>query len=182
MPPPAGGSPPHSRGKVNMKRLIRAHQGITPALAGKSRRLKLCPVAKWDHPRTRGEKPRKRPLHSGRRGSPPHSRGKVYDLVYGCDEAGITPALAGKSLLDSIKNYGLWDHPRTRGEKLFSMNRGYSVKGSPPHSRGKVEYTSSKPVETGITPALAGKRRLHSWQSLSGRDHPRTRGEKPLQR
>ena len=53
------------------------------------------------------------------------------------------------------------------------------VQGSPPHARGKVKV---KPVWSdvhGITPARAGKSQQTYQSLMRGKDHPRTRGEKP---
>ena len=70
------GSPPHARGKGIQGVLKGADGGITPACAGKSRSPCSRPRRTWDHPRMRGEKHTKAAIHYGRRGSPPHARGK----------------------------------------------------------------------------------------------------------
>lgn len=91
----------------------------------------------------------------------------------------ITPARAGKSQ----KPPGRWsprrDHPRTRGEKLSLSVISLPLKGSPPHTRGKVSDLENLNFDLRITPAHTGKSMV--WKALltSGRDHPRTHGEKP---
>ena len=50
------GSPPHMRGKEEADPARGAARGITPAHAGKSITLALCPDVLRDHPRTCGEK------------------------------------------------------------------------------------------------------------------------------
>ena len=54
--------------------------------------------------------------------------------------------------------------------------------GSPPRMRGKGDWTTDHPGQTGITPAYAGKSCLKSHRSTSGRDHPRVCGEKAYSR
>ena len=54
------GSPPHTRGKEIIITIIHKKKGITPAHAGKRKRIFLHNISCWDHPRTRGEK---FPLH-----------------------------------------------------------------------------------------------------------------------
>ena len=50
-----------------------------------------------DHPRIRGEKFRIKQVGHDRKGSPPHTRGKVYERDGQPAEKRITPAYAGKS-------------------------------------------------------------------------------------
>ena len=69
----------------------------------------------------------------------------------------ITPALAGKSGMGRSGSDGGQDHPRTRGEKSYSLDINVAMGGSPPHSRGKEELGHFKHFQVGITPALAGK-------------------------
>ena len=52
----ANGSPPHTRGKVKVKKPSGVLPGITPAHAGKSRKISNLDCQNRDHPRTRGEK------------------------------------------------------------------------------------------------------------------------------
>ena len=53
---------------------------ITPAHAGKSRPLNLSTTGTKDHPRTCGEKMANMTLNRQKRGSPPHMRGKVFEI------------------------------------------------------------------------------------------------------
>ena len=54
--------------------------------------------------------------------------------------------------------------------------------GSPPHTRGKEGVIMKKTVDTGITPAYAGKRCQADPRQALLWDHPRIRGEKKLPR
>ena len=91
------GSPPHSRGKVISSVSVVCSVGITPAHAGKSPYLVKQIVGNKDHPRTRGEKNAKATCKRCTGGSPPHTRGKVFQAVKLCTRSRITPAHAGKS-------------------------------------------------------------------------------------
>ena len=70
------GSPPHMRGKANLKGASFLTLGITPAHAGKSVREPIQVFGAWDHPRTCGEKRLWGKCNLKKWGSPPHMRGK----------------------------------------------------------------------------------------------------------
>ena len=111
-------------------------------------------------------------------GSPPHTRGKEFAVVNHEYIFGITPAHAGKSFHSHSNTKKRKDHPRTRGEKFGIVIEKFVYRGSPPHTRGKGSaHLFHQPV-SGITPAHAGKSCKRIRRRNSGRDHPRTRGEK----
>ena len=56
------------------------------------------------------------------------------------------------------------DHPRRCGEKLMKIPRYAEIRGSPPQVRGKVQKKKREKLQTGITPAGAGK---SVWESIS---------------
>ena len=94
---------------------------ITPAYAGKSQCNNHDVIFKQDHPRLCGEKFRSLHRFPVRKGSPPPMRGKdIYasDVV---QQAGITPAYAGKSAPDTQWTHHIQDHPRLCGEKLTCL-------------------------------------------------------------
>ena len=152
--------------------------GITPAHAGKRVHKDMPLRTAEDHPRTRGEKCKACRDVRRRRGSPPHTRGKVRMLQHTVHIRGITPAHAGKSRLKIQCPVSVRDHPRTRGEKLFCRPSFRSIGGSPPHTRGKGTFSASVSFWHGITPAHAGKRKTGRLEQERDEDHPRTRGEK----
>ena len=92
------GSPPHARGKVRLIIGIKQSLGITPARAGKSRRILPSSSKQQDHPRTRGEKILWHKWRKRKAGSPPHARGKVSHPGTKHILSRITPARAGKRL------------------------------------------------------------------------------------
>ena len=92
----------------------------------------------------------------------------------------ITPAHAGKSTNEIFDSCNIWDHPRTRGEKVLLLIQTVAAVGSPPHTRGKAQLQQGCAVQVGITPAHAGKSKRYKTRYRKARDHPRTRGEKPI--
>ena len=65
-------------------------------------------------------------------------RGKVNVHSVKFIPVGITPAHAGKRLVNFDYTHHIKDHPRTCGEKeILAETTGESA-GSPPHMRGKV--------------------------------------------
>ena len=136
----------------------RASLGITPAHAGKSHRLHLSIHRPWDHPRTCGEKTFLEQTGPAGLGSPPHMRGKANTGTDTASEARITPAHAGKSMMQSRTATAIRDHPRTCGEKWCLHLRCSLYTGSPPHMRGKASSVLTGFCGTRITPAHAGKR------------------------
>ena len=71
-------------------------------------------------------------------GSPPRWRGKAVKFRCTCGLQRITPAWAGKRLIDSLSRQLTWDHPRVGGEKLAVFKFCCMRIGSPPRGRGKV--------------------------------------------
>ena len=111
-------------------------------------------------------------------GSPPRGRGKVIAQRHALFGVGITPAWAGKSQSSfrAVLLHG--DHPRVGGEKGSYRWVIKSVKGSPPHGRGKVRGRKPFLQEPWITPAWAGKSMTAPGRSSRTGDHPRVGGEK----
>ena len=98
------GSPPRGRGKVVPFFVLRLHNRITPAWAGKR-------GAKWqdgeqsqDHPRVGGEKLVSSTANVLAMGSPPRGRGKGPEAAVILAHHGITPAWAGKRLKRSHRS------------------------------------------------------------------------------
>ena len=151
------GSPPLTRGKASSVRFFSAAARITPAYAGKSENSFLVELTAWDHPRLRGEKEDLGAGDIASEGSPPLTRGKGDFVVRHFFALRITPAYAGKSRFRRSGSSGRRDHPRLRGEKKKSKQSAKKKKGSPPLTRGKDSKLDSGEVETGITPAYAGK-------------------------
>ena len=112
-----GGSPPHVRGKVGRTLYLVAGERITPAYAGKSFLQRTAQCRCQDHPRVCGEKLDVFDTDKCHLGSPPRMRGKVLFSYSRMPPRRITPAYAGKRLLQSFGGIREWDHPRVCGEK-----------------------------------------------------------------
>ena len=86
------------RGKDDARLALASIVGITPARAGKSA-IQCCILLVFqDHPRACGEKKKAMVDKVAFGGSPPRVRGKGVHLQAMQQDAGITPARAGKSL------------------------------------------------------------------------------------
>ena len=118
-----------------------------------------------DHPRVGGEKLTSLTVKALSPGSPPHGRGKVVIRVISKPGVRITPAWAGKSEQNPGGTGPDGDHPRMGGEKSIEETFNISLKGSPPHGRGKVEGLVAVVPGQRITPAWAGKRLKRSHRS-----------------
>ena len=172
------GSPPHRRGKACIVISTMTTIRITPAQAGKRDRQRLTRHTPRDHPRTGGEKLSFGPAVDVVLGSPPHRRGKAYGLSVLQRPSRITPAQAGKSLAAPCLSRQRRDHPRTGGEKQATPQLPPSLRGSPPHRRGKGRPPERNGGFDRITPAQAGKSAVFHAVSAGSWDHPRTGGEK----
>ena len=172
------GSPPRMRGKAPKPDRTDYCAGITPAYAGKRRKLKSHSPSTQDHPRVCGEKLLICSNFFSVVGSPPRMRGKDIRVVCGCPGIRITPAYAGKRKLSHCELLPRWDHPRVCGEKYHRGGMAAAQRGSPPRMRGKVDGSAQLWPLHGITPAYAGKSSVNGWPSFAIRDHPRVCGEK----
>ena len=90
----------------------------------------------------------------------------------------ITPAYAGKSSFLPAVGHLPRDHPRLCGEKFSAARIRTIRRGSPPPMRGKAGGKIPNVLQSGITPAYAGKRVVVGIVAILSRDHPRLCGEK----
>ena len=96
------GSPPRMRGKPFADAFCEPIYGITPADAGKTKGLRLRAKRREDHPRGCGENLRVRAGSIRPRGSPPRMRGKLCLKMRKLPVRRITPADAGKTLMNLL--------------------------------------------------------------------------------
>ena len=175
---PSVGSPPRMRGKGRTAIGYRLKGRITPACAGKRRWATHDFGDVWDHPRVCGEKYKSVSPDFFKPGSPPRVRGKAQQKTSLSPTSRITPACAGKSKSRMQKSADQRDHPRVCGEKPPQSDAHRLGGGSPPRVRGKVLLCQVLVLESGITPACAGKRTASLFCGGADRDHPRVCGEK----
>ena len=84
-------------------------------------------------------------------------RGKRLGVLQRAHDFGITPAGAGKTPSCDGRPPEHEDHPRRCGENAVHYTSIIADIGSPPQVRGKLEFETRLPFESGITPAGAGK-------------------------
>ncbi len=95
-----------------------------------------------DHPRMRGENAHLQVLGHSVQGSPPHARGKYHLCKSEKEQAGITPACAGKISYGSKNTFAAWDHPRMRGENRWNAVQDKTGTGITPACAGKISFVS----------------------------------------
>ena len=110
-----------------------------------------------DHPRACGENRTGTRGRAVKTGSPPRMRGKHRLQRAAPLHAGITPAHAGKTMFYLRPKTEEQDHPRACGENGRFILKMCILTGSPPRMRGKRKIKTEPWVDTGITPAHAGK-------------------------
>ena len=111
------GSPPQVRGKRTHVFLAVNISRITPAGAGKTKKLQFAADGMEDHPRRCGENRTATASHFAETGSPPQVRGKRCN--------------------NNDDFSGSMDHPRRCGENIRAVHPHRRRGGSPPQVRGK---------------------------------------------
>ena len=153
------GSPPRMRGKHFARPHKSPRRRITPAHAGKTGDPHRRPLIYEDHPRACGENKNFLRKFVAARGSPPRMRGKLNPFAYPASQIGITPAHAGKTVMNDLIKTILEDHPRACGENRKEIMAKRAQQGSPPRMRGKRGISLVLIALIRITPAHAGKTR-----------------------
>ena len=182
-PPPPGlaqissGSSPLSRGIRELNVTIWTVARIIPALAGNTTRDSLPRISAADHPRSRGEYGFAKGRSGSRRGSSPLSRGIPRSGPSRDRRSGIIPALAGNTGITHGRFHVSSDHPRSRGEYIYTATVHDGPMGSSPLSRGIPGWTGCAMDRDGIIPALAGNTTATLRHHAGTSDHPRSRGE-----
>ena len=151
------GSPPRVRGEALRAPALPVNLRITPACAGRRKLHHATKTTLWDHPRVRGEKRIHRAVVRLKAGSPPRARGEENPGGSRGSRVRITPACAGRRIIENFIGANSQDHPRVRGEKLSpDASLPYRL-GSPPRARGEGRHKAVHRVGRGITPACAGR-------------------------
>ena len=171
------GSPPLVRERHIARQRKRKLGGITPARAGKTFNKFTTIVICWDHPRSCGKDFRIEPALNFMLGSPPLVRERRRKKSLHLLMTRITPARAGKTMIQLMKSRSSRDHPRSCGKDLRPLPQTSSSSGSPPLVRERPPYVCSRECGNRITPARAGKTAGRRLASGEGRDHPRSCGK-----
>ena len=171
------GSPPRARGRHALEFLGEVGVGLTPACAGTSTVRHGAMSRSWAHPRVRGDVGESSHDKIIKMGSPPRARGRRGgDERHGLP-VGLTPACAGTSLADWLRQAKPGAHPRVRGDVLGCAGHHPACRGSPPRARGRPHHRSRAGRRAGLSPACAGTSCTARVANLTQRAHPRVRGD-----
>ena len=173
------GSPPPTRGTLQLLFGDEIVTGITPAYAGNTLMFLGDLTIIGDHPRLRGEHQILIVGNYVTPGSPPPTRGTLLIVESLPMRPGITPAYAGNTSICLGQRLKARDHPRLRGEHLKESTNLICKPGSPPPTRGTRLFPCCGQFSSGITPAYAGNTEIDNDITMGDGDHPRLRGEHP---
>ena len=90
---------------------------------------------------------------------------------------GLIPAHAGKTAIAPRPSRQPGAHPRSRGENVIHREIQLRTKGSSPLTRGKPLTGAGNIFVIRLIPAHAGKTVEATYESVTERAHPRSRGE-----
>ena len=177
---PRAGSSPRWRGKRVGRKAEALSLRLIPALAGKTRSVRVARSIEAAHPRAGGENLTLKRYSSMDTGSSPRWRGKLrlgWGML-GCMR--LIPALAGKTLgLGERKTFPR-AHPRAGGENSVLVSLARFLRGSSPRWRGKPPNHPINTLSSRLIPALAGKTKSSRSRSTAAPAHPRAGGENCL--
>ena len=171
------GSPPPTRGTLFFSCFARHLPGITPAYAGNTILFLLCSSFARDHPRLRGEHYTRESNLSHVTGSPPPTRGTLFNTIIGNTGCRITPAYTGNTLFKLYTLSVYRDHPRLRREHFTCLQKFSRYLGSPPPTQGTPIINGETRYRDRITPSYAGNTLIGGKLDRAFRDHPRLRRE-----
>ena len=195
--PGGEGTPPRARGRRDTRQPVGVHVRNTPACAGTTHHTKCQSCTAAEHPRVRGDDPRRTRETGQPDGTPPRARGRLRrDRVAvrsqrntpACagttwalnptDTAfGNTPACAGTTKASRHLPRGPLEHPRVRGDDIPIPLRGNASSGTPPRARGRRQRRPRHDGAGRNTPACAGTTSgaITAWAWRA--EHPRVRGD-----
>ena len=130
--------------------------GIIPAHAGLTRTAIAASSSARDHPRACGAHFSHSVVAASTRGSSPRMRGSQKRLADGVEAAGIIPAHAGLTRINTSITPQRRDHPRACGAHRYCSPSARFVQGSSPRMRGSLRPTCHHSEVLGIIPAHAG--------------------------
>ena len=110
-------------------------------------------------------------------GTSPRARGKPRPGPPCRSDQRNIPACAGKTIPRSIWYVTGEEHPRVRGENIYTFSHGLLQIGTSPRARGKLSPALSFADDPRNIPACAGKTVSVINGTLDWQEHPRVRGE-----
>ena len=129
------GSPPRVREERHTPHLPSRGYGITPACAGRTGAVGVYIACIRDHPRVCGKNTANAKMTGRVAGSPPRVREEpVRSTLHGIASR-ITPACAGRTVLQKCTEHKLEDHPRVCGKNEEQRPEINPLLGSPPRVR-----------------------------------------------
>ena len=171
------GLPPRVRGERRSRRFDPRVARLTPASAGRTRRLASSRQTPKAYPRECGENPSGIWPNERFPGLPPRVRGEPSSSMTNTSVSRLTPASAGRTERCESFRLDPSAYPRECGENLVSSSDPPPKPGLPPRVRGERLSAPTHPSASGLTPASAG--RTESWTSSPNRPraYPRECGE-----
>ena len=130
-----------------------------------------------DHPRMCGKNRTHIVVRGRRQGSPPHVREESLPNRRRHRRMGITPAHAGRIVLQPRFYFSPQDHPRACGKNWATKCLCFDILGSPPRMREESVRRRAWKSPGRITPAHAGRMSESSPYWFFHWDHPRACGK-----
>ena len=129
---------------------------FTPAHAGNTSSATYIKRSGWVHPRSRGEYKSDAHNLSGLRGSPPLTRGILFQMEQMSMSMRFTPAHAVNTTRYDLHDLPGKVQPRSRGEYYLEEGKSNQGLGSPPLTRGIHGKSGDGTNPAWFTPAHAG--------------------------
>ena len=170
------GSSPLARGLQVLDDRPALDGGIIPARAGFTPGCRRTRSHRQDHPRSRGVYVASARAVASSGGSSPLARGLRRQGGEQAAHGRIIPARAGFTRRRPGAPPSRTDHPRSRGVYPGASRAAARARGSSPLARGLQGDLQVLGQGPGIIPARAGFTPVPGLATLTGRDHPRSRG------
>ena len=107
---------------------------------------------------------------------PPMRERRCFRAIL-CIFVGITPAYAGKTVMEFSGDFLDEDHPRVCGKDILLKLTASKRQGSPPRMRERLIFARLVYFFQRITPAYAGKTNWYDKKTFLLQDHPRVCGK-----
>ena len=171
------GLPPQVRGELGLSAPVAPCTGLTPAGAGRTMLFFSSWSVFWAYPRRCGENADSTGTRVQSMGLPPQVRGELSWTELARATGGLTPAGAGRTLVEKLHCHHGPAYPRRCGENAKHLYIEYMQAGLPPQVRGEHRPPTTPAGSSGLTPAGAG-RTGNVWYPVTGdRAYPRRCGE-----